>query len=229
MPEPEAAVLTGSAQPVVEASSSRKPNAPWWIKFFVAFHLFAITIYALPLPPEGVRSGKLQPFGTDWILYLNWKFAKPFPLVQSYTFSTGFWQYWDMFGPDPVFKDQYCTSQVIYQNGKVADYQYPRMALLSIPDKFLLERYRKFYERAHDLDESEQSGLKGYVRQRFAQRIALLNDKYPGNPPVEVKLYFHEWEVPKPGGNLTPKYTSFKYFDYIVDQDQLAYDKAGVR
>ncbi len=209
------------------APSSRERTAPWWVKVFVAFHVIAITLYALPIPSEQIRSGKKAPYGSDWILYEDWKYGRVNSLVQAYVFSTGFWQYWDMFSPDPARTDVYATADVIYKNGKILHYQYPRMFLLSIPQKFLQERYRKFLERAHDNEENSAKELKGFIRQRFAQRVALINDTDPSNPPVEVKLFLHSWDIPSPGKSLVPTYKSEQYFDYIVDEDLLAKDKRG--
>jgi hypothetical protein len=200
--------------------------ARWWIKVFVPLHILAITLYAIPEAPPDMMQGKVKPVGSDWILFLNSKYGRPFPLVQAYTFGTGFWQYWDMFSPDPVWFDQYCTATIIYKSGKIRDYQYPRMYPLSIPQKFLQERYRKFYERAHDFY-GNIPNPRGYVAQRFAQRIALINDPNPNDQPTEVKLYMHQWNVPAPGQPLKLDYGKTLYFDYVVDQDLLAKDKAG--
>ena len=221
--------LSEPGREVASEAVARAARPPWWIKAFVAFHLVAITLYALPNPPDELRAGTVKPVGSDWILYLIWRYTKPFPLVQAYAFSTGFWQYWDMFAPNPVSRDQYCTAQITYKDGFVRDYQYPRMFLLPIPQKFLQERFRKFYERAHDLYGTQTAESKGYVAVRFAQRIALINDDRTGAPPVEVKLFIHDWALPAPGGSLVPKYITTQYFDYIVDQAYLAKEKAGLQ
>jgi hypothetical protein len=194
-----------------------KPNAPTWVKVLVGLHVMAVTIWALPDPRPDAISGKRAPIGTEWILYWNHQHLKQFQPVRTYTGVTGFWQYWDMFSPNPAQEDIWVDAEVIYKDGTSKIYQYPRMFLLSIPEKFLKERYRKFYERVN-------SDTTPYLRSVFAQRIAHLSDN-PSNPPVTVKLRRHWLLIVAPGKPQETKYSDYVYFVHAVDPKKLEQDR----
>ena len=80
--------------------------------------------------------------------------------VKYYLIPTGFWQYWDMFAPNPANIDFYCDAEVTYADGSHRTYTYPRMYKLGIIQKYGMERFRKYYERARD--DSYQYGLAGF-------------------------------------------------------------------
>ena len=198
---------------------SPRPNAPVWLKVLVGLHVLAITVWALPNPSDSVREGKREPIGTEHLLVWNAQHLKRFQPVQAYLFSTGFWQYWDMFSPNPSSLDIWCDADVVYRDGKVERYQYPRVKILSIPEKFVSERFRKFYERVNQEDYA-------YFWPQFAQRIAYLNDD-PANPPVAVKLRRH-WRFVAPPGKPQPKdYAEYVFYVHVVDQGRLERDRKG--
>ncbi len=198
-----------------EGSASRvKPNAPIWIKFFVAFHLLSITVWALPLASPDLKTGTVRPRGSDEALLFNDRYLRPSP-IKFYLLETGFWQYWDMFAPNPSGVDIWCDAKVTYKDGAVKAYQYPRMALLPVGEKFIKERYRKFYERVSLPEHS-------FLWPTFAQRIALINDGTALNPPVQVQLFHHWLRVPGPGETVETEYSKRLFFTYEVDQGALA-------
>lgn len=198
----------------MNASTDPKPkNAPWYVKAFVLIHLICITVWAIPNPPEPVLNGKVAPVGSDHILVANHKYLKPFPPLYAYLFTTGFWQYWDMFAPNPAQTDFYGTAEVIYKDGSKKPYQYPRIFLLPIPEKYPNERYRKYFERAH-------LEAHTYLWPQFALRVAYLMDD-PKNPPVTVRLTRHWRPVTPPGTPEQANYNSYMYFEYAVDQRAL--------
>jgi hypothetical protein len=204
-----------------------------WVKLFVLFHLAAITSYSLPNAPKYMEDKKqplaldttnvrttLKSLGaniSDGTLYYNQHFIKPSPL-KYYSMFTGFWQFWDMFSPNPASIDFYGTAEITYKDGSTSPYTYPRMYDMSIPEKYVNERYRKFYERAH----LEQFRWEWPI---FAQRVALVNFTNLRNPPVEVKLTRHWIFVAPPGKSQKPDYSSYTYFTYKVDQAKLLHDK----
>jgi hypothetical protein len=196
------------------------PNAPVWLKVLVALHVFAITIWAIPNATDEALSGKRDPIGTEWLLYWNNKHVKRLKPVQTYLFATGFWQYWDMFSPNPSQTDLWVDAIVTYKDGSEKVYQYPRIYLLSIPEKFMKERYRKFYERVNQ-DQHPQLWAP------FAQRIANLNDN-PANPPVTVKLRRHWKQILAPGKKQPDEYKEFIYYVHAVDPKKLAQDRKGI-
>ncbi|HRF59027.1 MAG TPA: hypothetical protein PLH94_03825 [Fimbriimonadaceae bacterium] len=195
-----------------------------WIKILVLFHAFAILSWSLPDVPRSFRvyltpdvppallDQAQKPIGTDWLLIWNAKLHQtPF---QYYLMSTGFWQSWDMFAPNPANTDVWVDAKITFRDGTERLYPYPRMKSLSIPVKYFKERYRKFLERAHVDDNA-------WLRPRFAQRIALEAFEDPQNPPTRVVLRRHFRKVLPPHRVTPDGYTVVEYFDYPVDQAQL--------
>jgi hypothetical protein len=135
-------------------------------------------------------------------------------VVKLYLFTTGTWQYWDMFAPNPADTDIYADSLVHYKNGQVRLYQYPRMFLLGIPQKYVMERYRKFLERAHD--ES-----KTYMYSPFLYREASECATDPNNPPVRLDLRVHSKRITPPGTPEPTQYDTVTYFIGEVDPVRL--------
>src|ERR1041385_7538633 len=130
-----------------------------FVKLFIAFHVMAIVSWALPPPPQNedlainrqspkLFAQSLGRFVSDGTLHFNQHFIKTSP-VRIYLMYTGFWQYWDMFSPNPASIDFYGTATITYKDGSTKPYTFPRMYEMCIPKKYVSERYRKFYERAH--------------------------------------------------------------------------------
>ncbi|HLK15288.1 MAG TPA: hypothetical protein VKT78_10820 [Fimbriimonadaceae bacterium] len=202
-----------------------------WVKAFVAFHLVAITIWAVPNPPEAYKNGRqqwklqtgsFQEFTkslNDGVRVLNQTRLRT-SLIKYYDMPTGLWQYWDMFAPNPANIDWYGDAEVIYKDGSRKIYQYPRMFDLGIGQKYFMERFRKFYERAHD-------DANAYVWPAFAQRVALLSTTDPNNPVVEVHLRRHWLEIMPPDKPQPTDYKSYEYFRYPVDNAKLQRDLRG--
>jgi hypothetical protein len=196
----------------------------WWIKAIVLFHVFAITFWSIPDPPERLKIWADQPdspllktanapFGTDWILVKNRQYLKR-SFLASYLTCTGFWQYWDMFAPNPASTDLWVDAEIDYSDGSTGIYKYPRVHDLSIPEKYLKERYRKFLERA-------QTEENQWMWPSFAQRIALEAYEKEGKMPVTVRLRRH-WRKIQPPGKKTPEdYNLFVYYTHIVNQDKV--------
>jgi hypothetical protein len=194
-----------------------EPNAPTWVKVLVILHVLAITAWAMPEPTPAAVKGERKPIGTEWLLYWNHHGPKQFQPLRAYVGVTGFWQYWDMFSPNPSHTDIWVDAEVVYRDGTVKVYQYPRIFLLSIPEKFLKERYRKFYERVNSNDHM-------LLRSVFAERIAHLNDD-PKNPPVTVRLRRHWLDIVGPGKVQPTKYNEYIYYIHAVDPKKLEQDR----
>lgn len=215
---------------MVEPTSKAKASVSLWVKAFVVFHLLGITVWSLPNPKKpymnetlklGIRKDNfVQSFSetvTEGTLLFNWKYLKRSPL-SYYTLSTGFWQYWDMFAPNPASIDLYLEADITYRDGSKTRFHYPRIYTLSIPMKYVKERYRKFYENVNN---DEQA----YIRPAVAQRIALESFDDPANPPVQVVLIRYFDTIEPPGVPEDPTYKSVPYFTYRVDQRKLFRDK----
>lgn len=208
---------SGVATPKVAAPSAAtvdRRTAPVWVKILVALHLFAILIWTLPKLPDDVISGRVTPRSTQWLLYWNQKYLKNLNPVQAYLFSTGTWQYWDMFAPNPANWDWYCTADVTYSDGTKKEVPYPRIFSLPISQKLVKERYRKYYERAHD----DNTPI---LWAPFAQAMALKAYTDPKNPPIQVDLVRHWHEIAAPGLPQDPSYGHWAYFHYAVDRRML--------
>lgn len=202
------------------AVDRRERNASWWVKAFVPFHILAITAWSLPPP---VRESSLdEPYRWDSIpavarsisrgildgsLGYNERYVKP-SFIRFYALSTGFWQYWDMFAPNPSDTDLWGSATVHYRDGTSKVYAYPRIYDMPIPEKYLMERYRKFFERASN------DGFK-YLWVPFARRVARLND-LPGNPVVRVELTRHWMVLPGPGKPMPDDYQTYTYLTWEV-------------
>jgi hypothetical protein len=183
-----------------------------FVKLFVAVHVTGITVWSLPNPRPAIRNGIVEPYGTDWILFYNWRYVKQSPL-RYYLITAGAWQYWDMFSPNPSTIDFYGHAEVVFQDGTVRRHPYPRIYDLPIPVKYFKERFRKFFERAGD-------NQYQFLWPIFAQRVALEMYDDPENPPVKVRLYRHLqrlWGPGKPIGD----YVDELYYEHTVDLQPL--------
>jgi hypothetical protein len=214
-----------------------KRNAPLWVKIFVPLHIIAITSWAIPYAPSEymgnpprsrpeIRTGNpiqavssSAEYARNEFLIGNELYVKNSPL-KLYLLATGFWQYWDMFAPNPANTDLYCDAMVYFRDGSARRYEYPRIFTLSLGQKFLKERWRKFFERAGS------TGPKfAYLRPVFAQRIALMNYADPQNPPVRVELHRHQMVINAPGMPENHAYSDEMFFRWTVNQPQLRRDK----
>jgi hypothetical protein len=189
---------------------------------FVIYHIIAITIYSLPKPSDAVLEGKVEPKGTDHVLLYNHVVLKESAPFYAYLYTTGFWQYWDMFAPDPSQSDLWLDAEVEYLDGTKKIYEYPHMKKMSLAEKFIYERHRKFTERVNMETVQAQ-----FLRAPFGQAIATKTATNPDNPPVIVRINRHFLDVPrhdKPVGP-EPPYGKYTFFIYVVDQHKLFADK----
>lgn len=196
------------------AESSASPGrTPWWIKAFVWFHLACIFSWTLPAHRELYDTTRPH-YGTNAFLAFNAQHIRQTPIVRGYLFGSGFWQYWDMFAPNPSDTDTYGDAVVKFKDGSEATYWYPRVHDVAIPGKLPIERYRKFYERAG-------SEATAYLWLPFAQRVA--NQMYTRreNPPVLVTLRSHSKKIARPGAPQPTDYTEKIYYRYVVDPSAL--------
>lgn len=201
-----------------DAETRTRSISPW-VKALVAFHIVGITAWALPRPRAALLNGISKPIGSDWVLYYGDKVRQLEP-VAAYDQVSGSWQYWDMFSPDPAQTDTWADGRVEFRDGTSTIVGYPRMYALSIPDKYLKERYRKFYERAGSKDYA-------FLWPIFAIQLAREVPYDPKNPPVAVTLRRHQLTIVLPPElqealKRTPivpqqtEYTNEAYFRYIL-------------
>src|SRR5882762_5427021 len=105
-----------------EAAPKKSVNP--FLKAYVLFHMAVILSWALPKPAPAIANGASH--FSDFMLAWNeeWKYKSP---TKYYLLSTGLWQYWDMFSPNPSNLDIWWDSIVTYRSGKEAVVPYPRM------------------------------------------------------------------------------------------------------
>jgi hypothetical protein len=128
------------------------------ISLFILFHLFVITVVAVPLKA----------------------FAGVKELVMPYMRWSGLYQSWDMFGPDPVKINAYVKAVIISRDRHMQVWSFPKMEDLGLGERFRKERYRKFLEV---LPQPQFAPLWPDVAAHLAR---LLNN--PADPPDKVLL-----------------------------------------
>lgn len=196
----------------------------WAVRAFVAFHIFAMVHWSLPAPARAVANGSVPPtagnvlrhpvdfalLGNEWL-----RFRSPH---RYYLLTTGVWQYWDMFAPNPADLDYWYDAKVTYADGSESVYAYPRMKRLPLGEKYLAERYRKFIERTNN-DATDK-----WKWPTFAQRIALLATQDEDNLPVRVELWRHFRKLEGPAKGEPGPYQAYRFFTYVVDPERLRKD-----
>ncbi len=164
-------------------------NVYWPVKVFLLIHIIAIVSWVMPEPGKAVANGTLKGSFSERLMKFNQDWVKKSP-TQLYLLSTGLWQSWDMFAPNPANTDMYPDADVTLKSGKVLHYDYPRMYSLSRLQKYQKERYRKFFENASDIKSA-------YLFPVFARAVVNIIAKDPNDPPVKVELKRHQVQVPK--------------------------------
>jgi hypothetical protein len=163
-----------------QAATSSPPRfglKPWQylaLNIFIIFHIFAITAWALPFRSQ---------FVVDSVA-----------LVRPYILWSGLFQDWNMFSPMPKATNTYLQAVVIYKDGSTQMWDFPRMELLSLTQKYSKERYRKFVEILLD---QNNAALRPDVA-RYVARLPGIREKDPQQILLMVK-----WSNILPNGDGT--------------------------
>jgi len=173
----------------VNAPSDSPRLAPVWVQCLVLFHLFAIFIWTWPQPSpnlnrEPVTMADRMQRARDQLLAAN----------NRLRYESDFRYYLQVTG---------------YADGQVVPVEYPRIKHMPIPQKYVNERYRKFTERLHPIDQS-------YKWAQFAYRMAYLNPRADGAVPTKVRLFKHFRIYPK-AFQKEPVAQDEQFFELIVD------------
>lgn len=146
------------------------------INAFLLFHLLAIACWAIPLdsPLIGACRKAIRP-------YFLW---------------SGLFQSWNAFAPAPKALNSFVEAVIIYKDGRVLNWKFPRMEHMSRSQRYVKERYRKYIE---NLKEDSSVALWPDA----ARYVARLNND-PANPPQIVMLIRH-WSDIVPPANDSPK------------------------
>lgn len=177
------------------AAGDLSPIKRWALNAFLIFHLVAITCWAMPIttPLTAALKDTFRP-------YLVW---------------SGLFQSWDMFSPSPKTINSYVEATVTYANGNVRVWSFPRMERLSLTDRYMKERYRKFVEV---LKEDMYSAMWPDV----ARHVARLNNN--GSAPISSVVLVRYWSdiVPRADGKYTPSpWNGYRFFAYAVRPEDL--------
>jgi hypothetical protein len=130
------------------------------INAFLVFHILAISCWALPINNPLISQCR--------------------SLLRPYFLWSGLFQSWDMFSPTPKAANSYLEAIVIYKDRSTQLWSFPRMELLSLRERFIEERYRKYEENLQNNDNSD-------LWPDAARHIARLNNN-GSNPPQKVML-----------------------------------------
>jgi hypothetical protein len=194
----------------------------WPVKIFFFAHATVIFLWSLPASPPALRlrtqpnpdpvalSNAPQPLGLQHIYVANDRWIRNTP-VHYYLTSTGVWQYWDMFAPNPSNLDYYIDAEVQFRDGRKQSRTYPRMSTMSIWDKYFSERYRKFSERV--IPENST-----YLWPIFAQRIALETYRKTREIPIRVFLHSYSRRVQWMDEPQSKEMKDVMFYEHIVDQ-----------
>lgn len=206
-----------------------KPQGPRkvsiWVKIFALIHLFCFVEWSLPDPPPAIQNGQYscseigkvlkEPLGC---LYLGNNYVEQVNPLKFYVMCTGVWQSWDMFAPEPSSLDIYLDAEVTYQDGTKRIVPYPRMYDLSLSQKYLKERFRKYVERVNE----DKYSWKWIQLGRYMAQVAY-TDK--NNPPMVVVMRRH-WRFIQPQNKPQQEnYNDYAFSTYVVDYNQLVKDK----
>jgi hypothetical protein len=165
------------------------------LNIFIVFHLFAINAWAIP-------------FHSPFVLDCR-------ELVRPYLLWSGLFQAWDMFSPMPKATNTYLQAVIIYKDGSTQMWDFPRMELLTLTQKYSKERYRKFVEILLD---QNNAALRPDVA-RYVARLPGIREKNPQQVWLMVK-----WSNILPNGDGTYTRTPLDqdvFFRYDVQPGDL--------
>lgn len=193
----------------------------WAVKAGVLVYGFLVLTRTMPVPEAEVYarvdSGQVAGLqaAQERLLVANMRTVRspdfPVHLIQE---TTGLWQYWDMFAPNPARIDFYLDAVVRYSDGSEAVVAYPRMRGMGVAQKYVYERYRKYSERLSDNE--------AWKWPDTAYWFALRGWSEEGNPPVKVVLRRHFREVQPIGTPQLSEYTTAAFYEALIDAEQLA-------
>lgn len=181
-----------------------------WVKAGVLTLLFLIVSWALPAPVNRDR-----PQGTEWILWLNFKFrtagwhsdGRYISPVTDFMLLTGLWQSWNMFAPNPVRDDYFFEAELQLVDGETEVHSLKRLYEMPLLSRYGNERYRKFFEKMRP-----ESG--SWLWPRLAQRAIV----WAGREPREVEkvtLILRNRRILPPDQPQLTEYDSTRFFEWL--------------
>jgi hypothetical protein len=147
------------------------------ISAFLLFHLLAITCWTIPLDSPLIAACR--------------------GVIRPYVLWSGLFQTWNAFAPAPKAVNSYVEALVIYKDGRVLNWKFPRMEHMSLGERYYKERYRKFVE---NLKEDTSVALWPDA----ARYVARVNND-PSNPPEIIMLIRHWSDIVPGSGSSAPQ------------------------
>ncbi len=202
----------------VPESPAKKKGVHWAIKAWLALHVLLIFSRSIPLPTDEDRElaaqGSIASVGSRIKIFnldvlRNEKFGAPY-----YTESLGFWQYWDMFAPNPAQEDIWLDAEILYADGTTKTVIYPRMQNMGLFEKYLQERYRKFGERLNN-------PIYSWKWPHTAHWYAAQAWDDEANPPVRVSMRRHFHRIEAPPAPIPTEYETFTFYTASIDLQRL--------
>jgi len=163
----------------LQVSHTRMQSAKYVaINLFLIFHILAILCWCLPIDNSLVDLCKDR--------------------VRPYLLWSGLFQSWDMFAPIPKAANTYIEANIIHQDGSRTTWTFPRMEQLSLSQRYVKERYRKFED---NLTSEENDALLPDA----ARYVARLNST--ASNPAKTVILIQKWSfiVPRPDGSYVPE------------------------
>jgi hypothetical protein len=165
------------------------------INAFLLFHIVTIVCWAFP---------------AQWLplLYVR-------AIVRPYFLATGLFQSWDTFAPLPKRTNGYMEAAIVSASGSTDFWTFPRMDHLSIGERYVKERYRKFGDF---VSQDQFSDLWPDVARHIAWQFRNTPD-----PPEIIILNAHWSDLVKQadGTFIDQPWNSKTLFRYRVESEDL--------
>lgn len=207
-----------------EEAGQKRREVALPIKALVLFHVFAIFSWSLPDPPQSLT--RMEPsaahvarYPLDYLYYANHKLRWGDSGYRYYLFYTGGWQAWNMFSPNPSQFDAYYDAEITYLDGTKEIVPYPRMYTMTLTEKYLKERFRKYSERFNN------EKTESWKWPALAQWMAHISYHDPNNPPTVVVMRRHWRFVQAMDKPQQSTYNHYSFYRHVVDRKLLVENK----
>ena len=209
------------------ASEERKIRVHWAVKLFVLVHVVLVFTWSMPnLTGEKNDAFLAQPIEEQikqpidmWVVYNHIHVKNSSTVTSPYLISTGLWQSWNMFAPNPSDTDVYIEATIKYEDGTEEIRSFYRIYDMPIPQKYVFERYRKYREYLSD----------DYYRWKWPQtamRMALEARRETGKEPELVVLTRYWNRTESPDEEQSDEYNAYDFYRrYVTDEELDAFEE----
>lgn len=164
------------------------------INIFLMFHIFAISVWALP-------------YNTSFLF-------KTRQTIAPYMQWSGLIQGWKLYAPDPQSMNAFVTAEIIYRDGQKKIYKLP------MPQDY--GYYRRYFmdRRSMWAIDNLRLNVNSILWPDAARYIARLNSS-PENPPTSITLVRHWSYIQPPNSGRTETWSEEAFFKYSVQPGDL--------